>query len=118
MPTADPGAWSQALIHALETLPHAARLVDVGCAMRGLFRPTTLWVTGTVWSDTDDEATNLELLAAVAAAAARALAGVEVRKSWVQLSVASASGDALRLSRLGLGATPSLEELRRHVRRG
>lgn len=108
----DQARWTAALQEALAQLPHVARTVDVAWTVQGPFRRSTVWVTGTVWSDTDDDTVNRDLLADVVRAAAAVLPHLDV-PSWVQLSVASASGDNLRLAALGLGERPTLADLHR-----
>lgn len=110
----DAGRWTAALIEAVEPLPHIAELQDVGYSLQGPFTHNTAWIIGSVWSDSNDEQVNRELLDGVGRAVAASLAENTIADSWVKIQVVSASGRAMALSELGLPTTPTLDDLAEH----
>lgn len=110
----DASRWTEALVEAIEPLPHVAELQDVSYAMQGPIKHTQAWVSGSVWSDSDDDAVNRQLLDEVGRAVATALAENPVEDSWVSISVVGASGKGYDLALLGLPETPTLDDLAQH----
>lgn len=107
----DDARWTAALREAIEPLDHVDELVDVGYSLQGPFVKNKAWISGYVWSDSDDETVNLALLDDVGRAVATVMADNPIADSWVKISVVDASGDNLALSRLGLPASPDLDDL-------
>lgn len=83
--------WSQLLVDALGPLDHVADLYEFKYTMVPTLGLYTAWISGTVYTDTDDACANQTLLAEVGKIIATVHSNNRVKRSWVKVYVQSPS---------------------------
>lgn len=115
---ADQARWTTALEAAMKPIaerPEVRDVDEVKYSMQGPFSASTAWITGRIWSTTDDPATNKALLEDAGRAVVEALADNPVKDSWVKIQVVTTSNDPVTWNDLGLGAAPTLDDVAAHL---
>lgn len=110
----DTAKWTQVLEDSLSPLDHVAELTEVSYSLQGMFVHDSVWLSGTVWSDSSDAAVNEALIDDVGRAIASSFAENAAQKSWVKVKVVGADGASYQLRDIVGSTTVTLDDLAEH----
>lgn len=100
---------------ALSDLPHVSEVHGVKYSMQGPFNPDTAWLSGTLRSDSEDDAVNHEILREAGRRIVEAMHDNFPKRSWVRVEVVRPSGTTVSYLDAGFPASPSLDDVAEHL---